>query len=125
MAKSNKRKRLTNLLAVLALCVAGGRIYFEIVPRGASMIPFLVASVDGGGIESPDGAQYHVWFNDAGAAHSGNHWTWIVGSNPIFGKHVVTQGFLGAEQAIDGEPLPLTWEDDHPVVQFRNGRYDR
>lgn len=93
------------------------------MPRGASPLPYLLASVDGGMIESPNGQQYEVWFNDAGAAHSGAHWTWIISNHPAYGKRVVTEGYLGSEYAVENRPIPLSWDGDVPVVDFQRSRY--
>ena len=82
-------------------------------------MPYLLASVDGGTIESPNGQKYEIWFNDAGAAHSGAHWTWIVLAHPAYGK----QGYLGSEYAVENRPIPVSWDGDLPVVDFQSGRY--
>ena len=57
------------LVTLTAVAICGSlRLYHSFVPRGASAMPFLFASIDGGTIESPNGTVYEVWFNDAGAA---------------------------------------------------------
>ena len=111
----------------MLLVIVGWRTYRAIVPYGASFTPFVMARVKGPLIESPDGdAKLQVWFNDAGAAHSGNHWTWLVKDNPLFGKSVVAQGYTGAEQAVSGsgEPIPVDWIDNTSFsISFLSGRY--
>ncbi len=120
------RIRIRTLLiyiAILAIAVsAATRIYHSFVPRGASAMPFLLASVDGGTIESPNGTVYEVWFNDTGAAHSGAHWTWIVATHPVYGKRVVTEGYLGSEFAVGKLPIPVSWDGEIPKVPFLSGQ---
>ena len=100
-------------------------MFRSIVPAGASPYPFLMARVKGPLLESPDGkTRLQVWFNDAGAAHSGNHWTWIVRSHWLLGGSVVAQGYLGGEQAARGEPVPARWTGERSLsITFLNGRY--
>jgi hypothetical protein len=119
-----KKKKAIIIVAVLVILL-GWRTYRAIVPSGASFTPFLMARVEGPIVESPDGSiKLQVWFNDAGAAHSGNHWTWLVQDHCVFGKRVIAQGYLGAEQAVSGKPIPLNWIDnDSFSVAFLNGRY--
>lgn len=101
------------------------RIYYSFVPRGmGDPLPYLLASGYGGSIESPNGKTYDIFFNDAGAAHSGNHWTWIIDNDSVFGKKVVTEGYLGSEYAVSGNEIPVSWVDDLPIIQFASGRYE-
>jgi hypothetical protein len=71
-------------LAIATACamlagVLAVRAYFAVVPRGASLQAWTLARVDGPELKSPDGRRVvRAYFNDAGAMHSGNHWTWIV-----------------------------------------------
>ncbi len=113
------------IVTLAALFVLGKRVYHGYVPRGASALPFLLASVDGGTIESPSGKVFEVWFNDAGAAHSGAHWTWLVSTDPLYGKRVVTEGYLGPEYAVDQRPIHVAWQGDFPMIKFRKGRYGK
>lgn len=119
------KKKTIIIALVVFLMPCAWRAYRAIVPSGASFTPFVMARVEGPVVESPDGStKLQVWFNDAGAAHSGNHWTWIVKDHFIFGKKVIAQGYLGAEQAVSGEPLPLSWIDNSSFsVAFLNERY--
>lgn len=121
-----RRRRLVLRLSLLVLAVcATVRIYFIFVPRGVSLEPYLLASVNGGEIISPNGTHYEVWFNDAGGAHSGNHWTWIVQDHIVFGRSVVTEGYLTSEFVVgaDRKPFPVAWEGNRPVIEFADGRY--
>ncbi len=73
------RKRI-GLAGIVTLTAAIGFAFAgQIVPRGASPLPFLLASVRKATYSSPDHARaVTVWVNDAGAAHSGAHWVWFV-----------------------------------------------
>lgn len=116
----------TLLIAVASFAVLLSvtlRTYHAVVPKGASPMPYLFASVSGGTIESPSGKVYEIWFNDAGAAHSGAHWTWIVSAHPVYGKSVITEGYLGSEYAVEQCPIPVSWDGDLPVIDFQSGRY--
>ena len=71
-----KQKNLISLLLVLPMfCV---RLYCGVVPRGASLEPFVGYSRELKRITPPQGKMYRVFVNDAGAIHSGNHWVWVV-----------------------------------------------
>lgn len=92
----------------IMLCIAIERFYFGI-PAGVSLIDYSVASVDGGYITSPSGDhRLRVNFNDAGAAHSGAHWTWVIREYPFGYKRVVAEGYL-----FNPKELPVEWIDEH------------
>lgn len=114
-------KRLAVVAALLLLLLRG---YREFVPAGARPTAYILASVDGGTITSPEGRQYEIQFNDAGAMHSGNHWTWVVGYSWLTGMYVETSGYLGGEYAVDGQRIPVEWNGNEPVLPFEEGRYD-
>jgi hypothetical protein len=78
-------------------------------------------------MQSPDGRRtVRVFFNDAGAAHSGNHWTWVIEDSWVLGRRVVAQGYLGPEFRMGEQPMPLDWRvGDEVHVKFANGRYAR
>ena len=125
MARRLKRNlAIATALSVL-LAVAAVRRYFAIVPRGASFHPWTRARVDGPTLRSPDGRRtVRVYFNDAGAMHSGNHWTWVVEDSLLWGRRVVSEGYLGADVAVSGDPVPLEWGPGNEVrVRFLPGRY--
>ena len=75
-------------VAVIATTLAvSGRVYRQVVPIGADFFPFWIASDGGPTLASPDRQRIvRVVFNDAGGAHSGNHWTWLVVEDVITGK---------------------------------------
>ena len=124
--KLRKRIFAISVVALIAISI-WLRIYFQFIPRGLrwdSLIPFTSATVDGGQIASPNGTPYRAWFNDAGGMHSGHHWTYIVGYNSLTGKLLVDEGYLGAEYAVEGEEIPISWNGESPVLPFRSGRYE-
>jgi len=118
-------KKTIIIAVAIFLIPIGWRAYRAVVPSSASFTPFVMARVEGPVIKNPDGTvKLQVWFNDAGAAHSGNHWTWLVRNHGLWGKRVVAQGYLGAEQAVFSEPIPLRWIDNASFsVTFINERY--
>lgn len=73
---------------------------------------------------APNGTVYDVRVNDAGAMHSGNHWTWVVEYRWLTGMHVVTEGYLEPQVALDSNPIPVTWDGNRPVLPFAKGRYE-
>lgn len=112
---------LAGILVAYTLVLRG---VFEYVPWGAVGVPYLAASRKGPALQSPDG-QYtvEVVYNDAGAAHSGNHWTWIVVYDPLLGRRVVAEGYMEPEVAVLGKPVPLWWEDGRTFrVEFLDKR---
>lgn len=123
-----RRRYFLWALFALAATLLTIRGYRQHVPSGASIQPYLLASRDGPAITSPDGEiTLRVVFNDAGAAHSGHHWTWFVAYSPWWGYRVVAQGYLSDRVAVGvngvQEPLPLTWLDDRTLeVEFRTSR---
>ena len=114
------------VLGLLCLLVIG-RLYGALIPWGASIQPFLLASARGPVLTSPDGArQIEAHFNDAGAAHSGNHWTWFTEYYWSVGRVVISEGYLGANEALDGGAIPITWGPDNEfTVKFLESRHNR
>jgi hypothetical protein len=126
MPRPLKRKLVIVMAVTALLAVAAVRVYFAIVPRGASFQPWTMARVDGPTLKSPDGQRtVRVYFNDAGAMHSGNHWTWVVEDSWLWGRAVVSVGYLGPDVAVSGEPVPLEWGPHNEVrVRFLPGRHE-
>ena len=122
-----RRTLLPVLGIVFVFLLIAARLYGELIPWGAPPAAFLFASVRGPVISSPDGERrLEVYFNDAGAAHSGNHWTWLVEKHWLLGEVVTLKGYLGPGVALDGDPVPLSWGPDGEfTVEFRGSRYDR
>jgi hypothetical protein len=112
--------------AVVVGALAAARTYFAFVPRGASLEPRTLWRVDGPVLRSPDGRRVvRVYFNDAGAMHSGNHWTWLVEDKWWCGRRVVAEGYLGPDVAVGGGPVPLTRGPNNEVrVTFLRRRYE-
>lgn len=125
MRRPLKRNLAVAAALVVVLGVAAVRGYFAIVPRGASFYPWTMARVDGPILKSPDGQRtVRVYFNDAGAMHSGNHWTWVVEDSWLCGRRVVSEGYLGPDVAVSGAPVPLEWGAHNEIrVQFLAGRH--
>lgn len=125
MSEVKRRRLCLIVIGIVAIAVAATRVWFHVVPRGASVLPYLIASCDAGVIVAPDGRnRVAVVFNDAGAAHSGNFWTWVVKNHWLFGKSVVAEGYSGAEVRYGEQPFPLKWLGNRRfVVQFLSGRY--
>lgn len=95
-------------IGVAGLALAGFGLICQIVPWGASPLPYLLASVYKGRYSSPGGSStITVYYNDAGAAHSGAHWTWFVVQRWPIGRVVILEGWSDTE-IIDG-PLDLEW----------------
>jgi hypothetical protein len=100
------------------------RVYFGFIPRGASLEPWLLGRVNGPELRSPDGQRsVRVYFNDAGAMHRGNHWTWVIETRWWCGRRVVAAGYLGPDVAVEKGPVPLEWgPKDEIRVRFLPGR---
>ncbi len=90
MKNSTKAKILRRVILAGIALLAVTILWTRIVPIGASPQPFLLASVDEGH-RIPD-RPYQIYYNDAGAMHSGNFWTWIVKDYGVF-KVVVAEGY--------------------------------
>lgn len=120
------RIKRTLFIVTCSTCVVvaiGVRAYFEYVPRGAAFIPFTGHSHELPAITSPNGASYRVFVNDAGAMHSGNYWTWVVGHHWLTGRYVVTEGYISTEYSTGDSDLVVNWNADIPVIDFEDGRY--
>lgn len=126
MPRRLKRKLTIAIAIAVVLAAAAIRLYFAIVPRGASFYPWTMARVDGPTLKSPDGRRtLRVYFNDAGAMHSGNHWTWVVEDSWLWGRGVVSEGYLGPDIAVRGAPAPVEWRPHNAMrVRFLPGRHN-
>jgi hypothetical protein len=122
---SVRRLMATVVISAFAL-LSAVRAYREVMPRGVNYYAYQFASVGGPSLVSPDGRRsVEVNFNDAGAAHSGFHWTWLIVSDFWTGRYVVAQGYSTPEVAQRDIPFPLRWIDDRTFeVTFVAGRYD-
>lgn len=88
---------------ILLSTLVAFRLYTEVVPLGASPIPWLIARVDGPTLRSPTVTVIAISYNDAGAMHSGDHWCWIVRRHWLLGRRVIASGYVGPDVAIDGQ----------------------
>jgi hypothetical protein len=121
------------ILALVGAMVAGvafiGVVWWQFrsaAPEDADYIPYVYLSDPGPMLVSPNGKRsVAVVFNDAGAMHSGYHWTWLVIDRGLRGKRVVAQGYSVPEIRYGNAPLPVRWINDRSfVVEFAKGRYD-
>jgi hypothetical protein len=118
------RRRIALLALAAAAALLGWRAYRAVVPSGAGFTPYACYSVVKGVYSSPRGRHHlRVVYNDAGAMHSGNHWTWLVTDHWFTGKRVVAQGYRSAPE-IWAEPFEINWVDDDTFgVSFLTKRY--
>ncbi len=107
------RKISPYVAAILVVSLLDWRLLRSFLPSGAKFTPYLFHSVEKGVFQSPGGHhKVTVVYNDGGAMHSGNHWTWIVADDLLTGKRVVASGYSFFPE-ISREPFPLSWIDDH------------
>lgn len=114
--------------SAIALAVALGVIYlicwlvFNRVPSGVqNPLAYIGASCENPDLVSPDGKHVlKVRYNDAGAAHSGNHWTWIIRRSMLGWDEVIAQGYV----VTPWEGTPAWWLDnDTCEIRFVRDRY--
>ena len=117
-----KYKLLITVACILLMLLFCMRLYYEVVPRGASLEPFVGYSRELSTINSPAGKTYRVFVNDAGAMHSGNHWVWVVGHHWLTGRSVILEGYVTPQYATGEAELVLQWQGEVPVIQFAAGR---
>jgi hypothetical protein len=109
-------------LIIICLVVAGlvGCVFVRVVPIGAFSIPYFVASIDEG--HQVTGMPWRIVYNDAGAAHSGNFWTWVIEDRGIC-RVVVAQGYSTFDVRYGDSPIPVKVEDGSIYLGFANSRY--
>jgi len=124
MSGSTLRKAVAWSLGVALVGAVALRCYRALVPWDAQVYPWLMARVSGPVLTSPDGRRtLKVYFNNAGAMHSGNHWTWVVEESRWLGRRVVAQGYLSPQEAVSGGAVPLTWGEGNSIgVAFLAGK---
>lgn len=110
--------------AVIGIClVAAGLLVWIVlrsVPIGAFGVPCFISSVDEG--HSIPGMSWQIVYNDAGAAHSGNFWTWVIEDRGIF-RIVVAQGYSTADVRYGDTPFPVKMGDGSACLGFARSRY--
>jgi hypothetical protein len=123
-ASFGQKVALATVAAIVVPC-AYWRWHREYVPAGADGIPFTEYSYPGPTIRAPNGRDaVEVVFNDGGAMHSGNHWTWIVARDWLTGKRVIAEGYSTPFVATGHAQFPLRWLDDRTFrVEFVAGRH--
>ena len=114
------------LFVLIAVAITGAsRLYREFIPQGISEDKYIFVnhSVFAGHLKSPTGLKYELFYNDGGAMHSGNHWTWLIGYKAATGRFVASEGYLGRD-AFELENLDaLVWDGENPLIPYRDGRY--
>jgi hypothetical protein len=133
-AHTQGRRRLLAIVILFVLCPfavlpVGWRFYRHFIPSGTSFSPywsFLDPIVEGPRLVSPEGRRViRVMFNDAGAAHSGNHWTWLIVDDWIAGKRVIAEGYSRPDVRYGKAGFPSRWLDERTLsVAFAARRYD-
>ena len=113
------QRKMWALAALVGAVAAIG--YFRLVPVGAGLLPFLLASVDEG--HRLPGKGYKVSYNDAGAEHSGFHYTWVVADRWLY-RVVVVDGYSLPGVRQGDEPLPLRELGGRMEIGFARGRHD-
>ena len=123
-------KRLRKFLLILLLAALAGallwRLKLHFVPPGVKPTAFLLASTEQQSATSPGGRKLYYRFNDAGAAHSGFHYTWCYTDHWLTGKKVIAGGFSEPEVRRGEIALPLVWHENGKdfSVRFAAGRHD-
>ena len=121
------RWRLQTML--LAMPVLGVALLFVRscggVPRGVNKPSAFAYGEDGTPLVSPVGDWVlRVRFNDAGAMHSGHHWTWVIARDRYGWEYVIAQGYSEPGIRRGERPLPVRWIDNDTFeVAFLDGRY--
>jgi hypothetical protein len=116
---------VTVVAVLLAACI---RAYRHYIPSGTDFYPYwawLDPIQEGPRLASPDGRRViQVMFNDAGAAHSGNHWTWLIVDGWLTGKRVIAEGYSSPDVRRGDPPFPSRWLDGRTLsVEFLASRY--
>lgn len=116
------RARVLHRIIGLAIFGVPAFVYLALMPRWVSPLPY-VCSVPGPTITSAAGVSYRIAFNDAGAAHSGNHWVWVTSDRSFF-RAVVAEGFVAPEVRYGEAPVALVKRNGETFILFCAGRYD-
>jgi hypothetical protein len=106
----------------LVLFCAMCRGWTEIKPPGVGFIPYLFYRVKLGEVVEPHTGKTLLFSaNDAGAAHSGNHWVWIEEYSVIYGRRLIVAGYASSSM----EMQRIVREEPGVIkVEFVNDRYD-
>jgi hypothetical protein len=64
-----------------------------------------------------------VIVNDGGAAHSGNHWAWVVSDGLLGEKKVIAEGYIDSYAYSLGNICSIKWLGEKEIeVEFVDGR---
>ena len=126
---SRRLRTLIGILLPLLIIALGWRAYRHVVPAGTDFYPtggWLEAVAAGPELTSPDGSTViHVLFNDAGRAHRGFHWTWLVADEWLTGKRVLAEGYSDTSVRQGAKPFPSRWLDAKTMsAVFVRGQFD-
>lgn len=120
--KSPSRKAWIRRIAWVAVpLIILAILWTRLVPIGAKPLPFLLATTDEGHT-IPD-RPYRIYYNDAGAAHSGYFWTYLVKDYGVCRK-VVVQGYSTPGVRNGEEPIPVRGHRGALEIGFARGRRD-
>ena len=110
------------VIASACIGVAGVLLFVLLrsAPIGAVCIPYFVASIDEG--HQVSGMPWRIIYNDAGAAHSGNFWTWVIEDRGLY-RIVIAQGYSTADVRYGAAPLPAKKESGSICLGFTTTRY--
>lgn len=100
------------ITAILFICL---RIYRQVIPWGLpanNIFDYVFDTWQHGRLFSPDNSHYiivHIY--DAGAAHSGDFLMWVSSYSWLWGRSIVTQGWVE-----DSSVVPIEWLDSHTFI---------
>ena len=123
------RRAVVALLMAGACAIAAYWIYYAVIwhdiPSGVHNPTAWRSGEDGQALRSPDGSwTLRVRFNDGGAMHSGNFWTWVVAKDRWGREQVVAERYSPPQVRYGDQPLPARWIDNATVdVDFLPQRY--
>lgn len=118
--RRRRRIRLRILIAGICVFAALGICYYAVVlegvPSGVHNSTAWQWGKDGPPLRSPDGSwSLRVRFNDGGAMHSGNHWTWVVARDRWGHQRVVAEGYSSPQVWRGDQPFPARWINNATV----------
>jgi len=115
-----KKKLIAFACVTVGVTGIVGYMISRSLPFGAMCLPYFIASIDEG--HHVPGMPWQIMYNDAGAAHSGNFWTWVIEDRCIY-QIVVAQGYSTADVRYGHVPLPAKKESGSIYLGFATKRY--
>jgi hypothetical protein len=95
-------------------------VFLRSLPIGAMCIPYCSASIDEG--HTVPGMPWKIVYNDAGGAHSGNFWTWVIEDRGLY-RIVIAQGYSTADVRYGHSLLPAKIEGGAIYLGFSRHSY--